>query len=263
MSECEKDAKYHATFLAYRPINRNYTSTELSVVPESIKSISVGCQNRSKVKCGKEILLSSERFVIQENDILAVCLPAERENQLQLVSRKYDEDDDDEGREGILYQHSEVEFDCEKYKLQTVNTQDITARPYLQLHLQAEVAAANGQISIMTDPNHSLRLNGHQKQEEWYLKVIPASIAGLVILALVFVVIVTCIALKRRRTLSRSPGHSTTAVCNPIGYTTQARYAAESDMNNYTIDDNVAYSIPITNLRCTPQLHDEHIYEIV
>ena len=249
MSECEMDAKYHATFLVYHPINRNYTSSELSIVPESIRSVSVGCQNKSKVKCGKEMLLSSEQFMIQENDIVAVCLPAERENQLQLISRKYDED---EGMEGTLYQHSEIE-DCERNKLQTINMQDITPRTYLQLHL--EVAASKGQILIMTDPNYFLRFN--DQREQWYLKVIPASIAGLAILV-VFVVIVAGIALKCRQTLASSPSN-TIAACNPIAHVPQATTA----MNDYTLDDNVAYSVPITSVRCTPQLQDEHIYEIV
>ena len=257
MSECETDVKYHATFLVYRPINRNYTSSELSIVPESIKSTSLGCQNRSKVKCGKEMLLSSEQFMVQENDVVAVCLPAEREKRLQLISRKYDED---EGTEGTLYQHySEIEG-CDRNKLRTVNMQGITPHTYLQLHLHAEVAASKRHMTTHTNPDYSLRFN--DRREQWYLKVIPASIAGLAILV-VFVVIVLGIALKCRQMLvgSRSPSN-TIAACNPIAAAAHVPQATTA-MNDYTLDDNVAYSIPITSARRTPQLQDEHIYEIV
>ena len=263
MSECKTGAKYHATFLVYRPINpRNHTSAELSIVPESIKSVSLGCRNKSKVKCGKEMLVLSEQFTIQEGDIVAACLPAEREKQLQIISRKYDEDEE---REGTLYQYfnNEVEVNCERNKIHIIQAVNISPRPYLQLHLQAEVAAPKGQSPIATDPNNNYSLRFNNQKEKWYFKVAPASIAGLVILV-VFVATVAGIALKCRQTLATSPstGNHTIAACNPIAHVPQ-QAANTTTVNDYTLDDNVAYSVPITNASCTPQLQDEHIYEIV
>ena len=88
VSECEMDTKYHATFLVYRP-SKNHTSGELLVVPESIRSVSLAmeCGNKRRVKCSKEMLSSEKQFIVEENDILAVCLPAESEQQLQIISR--------------------------------------------------------------------------------------------------------------------------------------------------------------------------------
>ena len=254
MSECETGAKYHATFMVYRP-SKNHTSGELSVVPESIESVSLVCQNKSKVKCDKEKLLLSKQFTIQENDIVAVCLVAEREHRLQLISRMYDEDDYTE--EGI-YQHSnEMIQDCKSNHIQTINLKDITLRKSLQIHLHAEIAASKGQI--LTDPNYTLRFN--DPKEKWYLKAIPASIAGLTILT-VFVVVVAGMVLKCRQTLSSYPGHvNTIATCDPIAHVPQAT----TDMSNdYTLNENVAYSAPtISTHRTLSQLQDENIYEIV
>ena len=257
MGECEMDDKYHATFLVYRPTNKTYTSSsELSIVPESIKSVSMVCQNKSKIKCSKETLLPSEQFMVQVNDIVAVCLPAEKENQLQLISRQYNED---ERTESTLHQYSEIE-ECEMNRIRRVNTQDITPRTYLQLHLHAEVATSKvGQIPITTDPNYSLRF----KEGEWYLKVVLASTAGLMILV-VFVVIMAGVALKCKQRLAGAPRHTgnTVGACNPMAHATQATTTAA--MNDYAINDNVAYSVPIPNAaQCDPQLQEEHIYEIV
>ena len=139
--------------------------------------------------------------------------------------------------------------DCEPNLIRTVDMQDTMPCRYLQLHLYAEVVPSKGQILMDTD--HTLRYDDHKM--EWYLKAIPTSIGGLAIL-IVFVAVVAGIALKCRQTSINSSDNTMVAACNPIVLHTTAP-------NDYTLDDNVAYSVPMSAQR-TP-LQDENIYEIV
>ena len=260
MSACEAAAKYHATFLIYRANETNQTSGGLVAIPESIKSVSLTCQNGSRVKCNREILLSSEQFLIKEGDILAVCLPAEREHQLQLTSRKYQQDEE---IGGIYQYNNEMIKDCKRRQIQYINRRDIWSRRHLQLHLNAEVESTNERV--VADPNYIQRLKNDDKMH-WYIKIVAASMGGLLVL-IVFVAAVAGIALKCRQISVTSRQDSTGITSHAIAQCypgiVHVPHSDTAMVAEYTLEDNVAYSVPIRAAQQAFQLQEENIYEIV
>ena len=264
MSDCVTAAKYHATFLIYRADETNQTNGELVALPESIKSVSLTCQNGSRVKCNKEILFPSEQFMIKEDDVLAVCLPAAREHKLQLTSRKYAQDEE---IGGIYQYNNEMIKDCKRKQIQSINRRDTWSRKHLQLHLYAEVESTNERVAA--DPNYIQTLQNNDDKLQWYHKAVAASLGGLVVL-IAFVAAVAGIALKCRqisKTRHRDPtgiSGNTIAPCNPsMVHVPCDDTTTVAELPEYALDDNIAYSVPIRAAEQAFQFQEENIYEIV
>lgn len=229
---------HYATFMVYRPKEDN--SNELQLVPESIKSVSLRCQNKHPIKCEKEVLPRSEWFAIRKNDIVSVCLPRQRP-RFRLISRKYARLDEQVTTE--IFQHRSA--NCGEQQL-LIDRRNLALRSFLQLHLSAELISTEDQDMF------------DQQNDQSYLKTILPSLFGsaIIIITVVVVGVITALAWKKRKhTLksTRSPpdtnGQSGNRSMADDVYSVPMRTRTRMD-NTYVVRNNVAYNVngsPQTN----------------
>lgn len=243
--------------MVYRP-NDNHTN-ELQLVQESIKTVSVRCRGRNRIMCEQELLPRVEWFAIQEGDIVATCLPRQRP-QFQILSREYEEDEDDETTEIFQYKNT----DCGTEQL-LIDERNLSPRKSLQLHLSAEL--------LFQTNDHVAIPEKHPDRNTYYLKTIPPSTIGPTVIILIVIVVVVGIALTRKRkqnsgskptkSAPESSGHTdSNGVANDI-YSTPQRTRTKS-ANIYAVRNNVAYNV--NALQQTVNLtssRDTYGYEIV
>lgn len=77
-NRCGRSKSYSVTFLVYRPLLSSHAMSSLyELVSGSSKSVTLPCHDKSRhrVQLLMEMLSPSERFVIQRDDVVAVCLP--------------------------------------------------------------------------------------------------------------------------------------------------------------------------------------------
>ena len=235
-SFCSNHSHY-ATFMVYRP--REDNSNELQLVPESIKSVSVRCQNKNPIKCGKEVLPRSEWFAIRKNDIVSVCLSQQRP-RFQLISRKYVRFDEQVTTE--IFQHRST--NCGEQQL-LIDRRNLVMRSFLQLHLSAELISTEDQDVF------------DQQNDQLYLKTIPASLLGSTIIIITVAVVgaLATLAWKKRKhklKSTRSPpdtnGQSGNRSVTDV-YSVPMQTRTRMD-NIYVVRNNVAYNVngsPQTN----------------
>ena len=72
--DCRGSASYTSVFLVYRRTAAGASTYE--PVPGSTKSVTLtlNCQNNGGFQCREVMLIQSEQFSVQENDIVAACL---------------------------------------------------------------------------------------------------------------------------------------------------------------------------------------------
>lgn len=254
VADCENGSSLLTKFMLYRPdVNR---SNELVVLPESVRLISVKCENTaSRVKCGEEVLPTTEQFSIQENDIIAICLP-QNKRKLRLISRKYENDDDDQVINTEVFQYENA--DCDSDKLIHINREDLSSRSHLQLHLSAE-------ISITVDDETSpTAYKQSEDNTSLLLKTIPGPIVGTIAVLAVSILVVTCFLTwkrlkERQQTLRNSPSNQTADNRDQV-YSVPIRSRTVLT-NGYNIKSNIAYNLSAE--RYSSSNRDTGGYEIV
>ena len=247
-SDCS-NGSHSATFMVYRP--KENSSNELQLVPESIKSVSVRCQDKHPIKCRQEVLPRSEWFAIHVNDIVSVCLPRQR-HRFRLISRKYETFDEQVTTEIFQYRNT----NCGERQL-LIDRQNLASRRFLQLHLSTEL--------ISTEEQDTFAGQNDQMMQMLYLKTIPTTLLGSVIIVIVVGAVTALVCKKRKYTLTSSPdtnnqsgNRSVADAIYSVPVQTRTRTA-----NIYAVRNNVAYNVngsPQTNHTAS---RDTYGYEIV
>ena len=131
---------YNAVFVVYRPIrNSNDHTVSYEVVPGSMMSVEISCDedNEQRIQSREEIILlkAHEQFMIQRDDIIAVCLP-DRRCTLQIL-------EDEEGIErNDIYEYTRrgrrnAVRNCNFDRLQKIRSRSLTVKSSYQLYLYA------------------------------------------------------------------------------------------------------------------------------
>lgn len=174
-NRCQRSRSYSVTFLVYRPLPSNYKLSSpyhyYELVSGSNKSVTLPCNDRTHdrsrrgIQSFMETLSPSERFIIQTDDIVAVCLPKETSRHIRILN-ELDSDrlrPRDNSRSGtkrrlspIIYEyrsHSknrDIEA-CVFDSLQTIQSGDIHPRRNDHLHLYANITGKRSHINIPRD----------------------------------------------------------------------------------------------------------------
>ena len=111
---------------AYQPVNN--LTIEYEIVPSSTKSVIITCDDDDE-RTRTILLEAEEQFMIQRDDVIAVCLP--RRNRLQILedvrseiernAGVYEYDEEYKGQESAVN-------GCKFNKLQTIKSQSLRAR---------------------------------------------------------------------------------------------------------------------------------------
>ena len=150
LNGCESDddrsrstsTTYNAVFVVYQPINSNDHTVSYEVVPGSMKSVTIPCDedNEERIQSREEIisLEAHEQFMIQRGDVIAVCLPnINRRHALQIL--------EDEGIErNDIYEYTRrrrriAVRNCNFNRLQEIRSQHLIAKSSYRLYLYAGI----------------------------------------------------------------------------------------------------------------------------
>ena len=155
LDDCESDSSktrtrptptkatyYTGVFIVYRPINVTNQTSSYEAVPGSMKSVTISCdeENEERAQSREKIILlqTNEQFMIQRDDVIAVCLPEfkkKHRNILQIL-----EDEKEIERNDIyVYKQKNYVKDCNSNKLQTIRSQQLKVKSSYRLHLYAEI----------------------------------------------------------------------------------------------------------------------------
>ena len=172
---CERSRSNSVTLSVYRPTLSNHTmsSSYYELVSGSNKSVALPCHDRMQGRSGRRIqsfmetLSPSERFVIQKDDIVAVCLPRKTSRHIKVLN-ELDEDRSksrDNSRSGtkrrlspIIYEYRSRSKDrdidaCVFDSLQIIQSRDLQPKRNSHLHLYANIT---GIILIINIPRDQL-----------------------------------------------------------------------------------------------------------
>ena len=151
LGDVEDREDYTTKFLVYRQTG----PSTYEPVPGSTKTVTISLRSPSDggFRCRTETLSQSERFAIQQNDIVAACLmDTSSTNPIRIVGF------DSSSSLSFVYQYNVNNYeDCTTSQLQTVDTQSsefTSGSVAYQLHLYAETISKSMALIFATKLLH-------------------------------------------------------------------------------------------------------------